>query len=840
MSIIDIPVINSTLVSPRLIELRKQFMQNDIELLRREFEVYGVELSTEMLQLYVKTLIIYNANVTWDLKAISFRSMSMNYSTGVVAPAQNPISYLVPVGIKSIDPITLSFMTEVEAKKLIMDHYTSTFSFRSGVEWTSSLDKNIFDGGLGYMTPFSQLGYVQLEANYISKYGKLDQGYVDMCGTINILFNRRQSLFAAQWNKNQTLDPKTLIPAIRSMFSYNPYTSTGIPYKSYYDYENLYLATQTKYFEPFMKPLTGYENHAILFTRFITGYNATRSTLITNVDYTGEELQAAIRSFPYPTNDTRTEYQKMFTNDAATDPNAALRSDDIAKLYRQAQVIKGFVESKGGHKSVVTAFFNLIAEAHASVMTTVNVLTEDFVSQFTKSLVIKNAPSGAISEAYIFLDNNFKVYTQSSYKTYPLNSNGDEAQMISGMNIINVGSGIRSFKVMGPLDSTYPFYYYSFSASGSTPSHLVKASAILGLQSLRNGFLYQDIERNFEPTFVGFPPEAIEKLESLATKQMAMFDLLDDVKLKNIYSKQMSIQTPKQPFNPMMPEYVTSYSYIDMLKTEAGDIPLIHPECEFAIKWQALHVEFVLLSSFYYHQFMSAIKPTVDDYNNRVGNYIAAIIAEMKTLSGVYSAAEADKFNKEKESSALELQLEKLKTGVFIDDQGREYWRPMTPDEKAAVDKMILQIETNLAQADENERIKLQNERFVEDANAEVIRLNSTAQQRVDAEAVEANERLQAQADTEWLKVNVKDLKAPTMKDIADYADARGIMLSESIVAWQNEYPFYIYNIPLAQEIEVMRKKIHDAEVYAAETLVQAKINEINITKALKEIFKLV
>lgn len=906
MSIVSVPIINATLVNPRLLDLRIKFIQNDVELLRRQFEVYGVELSTDMINLYVKTLILYNANVVWDMAAVTFRkSYQQTYTNSTHKMIFDaPFSVSLAKGVKSIDPITLSFISFDEAKKLIEAHVRT---IGKGYSTTTS----IFD-------VFDIRGYVERERDIQAKYGAFNLNYIPYNtqtpstptsnAPLSNTMNNSESLWYQQKATNTSnlfqglfsnpnLDMKSLIPAFTTMFQQNPYQTTGIPYKPYYDFQTLHFASIDYYLAVFRYKDTQDMAYVSTVPRYsdprkilrdmpLLGQYYSYATYLSNgqtvilgvqpettIPYVASsEIPTLSSSYPYPSTDTRSDYQKVFTNSSYTPDQVStqLNQDKTALLARRTKLNKEFIDARGGHPSIFVALIRLIAEAHASVMTPINIHYKEFYQSFTRVLAIcdlmydygngnystspsmqEYMPTGGsriiygvatnvVRQLYVFLNDNFRVETFTTNKTYT-GGKGDPVPAWTGYKeIVKTSNGIFSVKVTVPVDPAQSYPYYMVDPSVGLPTHLVKSPALLGIQRLRNGFLYQDIERNWEPTFVNFNQDVIGQLENIVTKQMAMYDLLDDVKLGNIYTKTVSQQVPVQPFNPSQPQYTTQTTSFDMLKTSEGEVPLIHPEEEFAIKWQALHAEFVLLSSFYHANFAQGVKPVIDDYNNRVAIVINKILTDMATLSASYSALEAQKLASEQEQTALEVKLAKLKSGIFIDDNGREYWRPLLPEEQDAVDKMIAQVQTNIATIEQNKVNEEQNKMLQAQADEARIKENEQAQAKADADALAQNIYLQNKANQDWLNENVLNIPAPTIQIISKYSDDADCTLTQSLEDWMNHYPYWIYNQSVAPQVEALRLKIKEAEEKSAEALVAAKINEIEITKAFKELFTII
>ncbi len=911
MALLNVPIVNSTLINAQLLEKRKQFIINDCELLRREFEVYGVELSEAVLDMYRKALIVYNANVVWDLRAVSFRmSYQQTYTNNthkMVFAA--PTTYQVPAGFKSVDPITLSFMSLAEFKTIAESHINSFFRYRA--PYVNSLIAPIYDNKTDIMSPFSLIGYAEIEANFQAKYGAfsfatyptLSGGNVGNAPLQNHLYHeayfqilphfRDRATHLVKLFQNPTLEPKSLIPEFKKMFSLNPYLNTGIPFQPYYDFEKLPYAAIDNYFLPFVPKQAGRDyldgRGNLLYgmmgmsAQFYPSSYTTATNPMTAVKPTDAEIAALKASYPFPATDTRTEYQKAFTYSTFTADamSKTLNADDISKAYRVSEMNKLFIESHGGHPSLFQNLFWIISEAHASVMTTVNVMSLEFASTFRRSLVItqsiykyrstttpyiytesttQNSYSGTFMskyekpmKIYIFLNDNFSVSV-----------GGTVWPMWEGMRTISMASNPV---VKVPLDPVQPFPYYMIDGSDPTSkSHLAKCPAMIGLQKLRNGFLYQDIARQFEPTFVKFNSEAIGQLESLASKQIAVYDLLSDVKAGNIYTKAITTSAQKVPFNPLMPEYVMTTSYTDVIKTSEGDMPIIHPDMEYQIKWTQLHSEMIIQSAFYYHRFMTAAQVTLDEYNNKVASYINNLIAEMKTLSTVYVQGEADKLAAEIAQTKLEVTLEKLKNGVFINDNGVEYWRALLPEEKIEMDKMVARIQLNLdteylnkereianalaqkavdeAQIRENDDLQRmvdlgtiqQNAIYQQEADAAMIAANIEAQRVADLKRAQVNTQLMEE-DSQWKRDNVDNIKKPTLNDLYLIAKANNTVMSEAILIWENQHPFYSYNANLLLQIVELKKQVAKMEYNTGDALIQAKINSSGLAAVLIEWF---
>jgi len=388
----------------------------------------------------------------------------------------------------------------------------------------------------------------------------------------------------------------------------------------------------------------------------------------------------------------------------------------------------------------------------------------------------------------------------------------------------------------------------------------------MGLQKLRNGFLFQDISRNFEATFVSFDVESINTLQELVSKQVSLYDLSGDVRDGVIYTKVITKSEPKQPFNPSQPEYVTTTSHVDFMKTPQGDIPIIHPELEYSIKWQQIHRELVIQSAFYYSRFMQLINNTVSEYNNRTASYISKLLQEMATLSTSYVQAEADRLKVELDQTALEISLEKLRTGVYIDDNGKEYWRKLLPEEQAEVNKLIAKIEKNieterlnadilvanaLTQNKVDEQIILANDEAQRIVDLKAIDLNAQYQREADARAMLANEAAQIVAnekqaminadimrnDLEWKHNNIDSIKLPSMTQLHAISKAQNVVISEALTYWENSHPFYSYNSGLVIELDVLRRKILKAEVETANILIEAKLANAGVAMAIMDLF---
>lgn len=895
MALVNVPIVNSTLINAELLQKRKECIISDCELLRREFEVYGIELSDQVLDMYRKAVIVASANVVWDLKATSFRGAHFqNYTNGTYNLQFQPRVYQVPIGIKSVDPITLSFMTIEEFKSIVNGHLKALWPLKAPyMNYTNSsqLDPHcypIFDNKTPDMHPFSHINDLQIEANYQSLYGAFDfktysssvakpantERYVNMMYEINRVFAERT--YITKLFQNPSLQFMSLIPMFKFMYERNPYNQNGIPFKTYYDYDKIHFASLEKYFEGFtngiqarsrltglgllLSGLTGYTRNDTLGS-FSNGRLMSHMTV--NPASVAEWNNAGIR-FQQMTYEY-TAAQKAFTYSTMTTTQLGnyINTDPVSQTYRRALAYKQLVDSKGGSPSLIVNLFRIIAEAHASIMTTINILNYDFIKQFKQSLVIENA-DGSIRDVYIFLNNNFRVEYYKYNKSY--SGGGDIHVMYDGPNAIRLGSTIASVKVVVPVDPSQPFPYYHITPNGTTPTHMVKITALLGIQKLRNGFLYQDIERNFDPTFVNFDNNAITQLESLVSKQVAMYDLLEDVKSGTIFTKVITESVQKVPFNPSMPEYVTKTTYVDYMKTSEGEMPIIHPDNEQQIKWTQIHAEMVVQSSFYYHKFIQAVTPLIDQYNQRVSSYISKITAEMKTLSMSYVATEAAKLKAEMDRTKMEIALEKLKSGVFINDNGVEYWRKLLPEEVTAMNEMIAKIEANIAQEDLNAEIAVKNalrQKEVDEAQIKAndeaqrladmrqIELNKQYQAQVDAQVVEANRKAQEAADermriinqtifeedSQWKRDNIDNVKCPTYGDLNKIATENDTCLSDALIIWENNHPYYSYNGPLLLEVEALRNDIIQLEIQTAEKLIYAKTQQAKMAEAIMKIF---
>lgn len=920
MALVNVPIVNTTLVNANLIEKRKQFIINDCEMLRREFEVYGVDLSDAVLDMYRKALILYNANVVWDLRAVSIRqTYQQTYTNNTHKFVYGtPTTYQVPAGILSIDPITRSFMSDVEFKNLAEGHIKALFRWFSPQRSSDMTLATIFENFSTELNPFSLITYTQLEANYQAKYGAFNfsvfpfgpnaynpttnapvqnNEYHEFFFAIQKIFQER-STYLVKLFQNPTLEMKSLIPEFKKMFALNPYQVNGIPYNPIYNFESIHFASVDKYFNPYSLTASNrmYANSNQLFlmgmkslsnpfqpSSYTSGYTQNIATMNPTTDSEIASLQA---SYPYPATDQRSDYQKAFTYSSYSPDSAsvALNKNTVAVMARRVEKNKEYITAKGGNTSIVQNLFWIIAEAHASVMTPINVLSLDYARTFKRSFVVtrtiytyrqgtwndysyqttttKNTAYGTlvgeevtVVKMYVLLNDNFR-----------LKINGNIQPMWEGLKTIS-DAYPNTFEITIPLDITQPFPYYLIDAASSSKSHLIKSSSFLGIQKLRNGFLYQDIARNFDPTFINFDPTTIDKLESLASKQIAIYDILTDVKNGDIYTKAITTSEPKQPFNPYQPEYVNTTVYKDVIKTEQGEINVVHPEMGYECKWSQVHAELVLQSSFFYNQFMLAAQSTVDVYNNRVASYIMKLLNEMKTLSTTYVQDEADKLSLELAQTKLEVTLEKLKTGVFIDDQGREYWRPLLPEEQTAMNEMIATIQSNINQENVNKDIEIQNalaQKAIDEAqikeNDEAQRLadmdaiekNIMYQKLVDEKAIQDNEDAQRlsdlkqmsrnnliiEEDSQWKKDNVDNIVAPTISDIKIISEQNNnIILTEALKFWENAHPFYSYNDKLVLQIDQLRANITKAQNIAADQLIQYKLEQAGLVRALMSIF---
>ena len=893
MTIVNVPIVNSTLVNAALIEKRRQFIVNDCELLRRKFEIYGLELSDEVLQQYVKSLIIFNANVVWDLRAASYRRgvvSNPTYNT-MKFSFKTPVTYSVPSGIKSIDPITLSFMSFEEAKSLIEGHISGTHIFKAPEQISGGVAakvENIFDN-TRFLSPFSLTGHTQIEASFQALYGTLNlnsftmvqsgsnwyqpsnyplqniryQGYSDQ---IEGYFRARAAI--SQTFQNPTLKPSSLIPLISGILSSTD--SQSIPFHPLIDFEKIHYFGMTRYLvgstagqsntffasasmstDSPVRPVASFVAFNYNDQTTINNWNnASRSGIyaqsLKNMPTVQDEASLAA-SYRFPSTDTRTDYQKVFSYSTYTPDNAsaALNGHGPCLIARKTELGRQFVERFGGHKSIVQNLLWTLMEAHSFVNPFIDIirkpksngyadafingssLNQFFFGDFRK--VIVNFPNPVVAdysgirplpemEIYLMLNDNFSL-------TYLPNGQKYSASQLSANTTIN-----SSYNINVPLDPAQPFPYYKISTvSGSIKNHVVSPQIIMGLQKLRNGFLFQDISRNFEATFVSFDVESINTLQELVSKQVSLYDLSGDVRDGVIYTKVITKSEPKQPFNPSQPEYVTTTSHVDFMKTPQGDIPIIHPELEYSIKWQQIHRELVIQSAFYYSRFMQLINNTVSEYNNRTASYISKLLQEMATLSTSYVQAEADRLKVELDQTALEISLEKLRTGVYIDDNGKEYWRKLLPEEQAEVNKLIAKIEKNieterlnadilvanaLTQNKVDEQIILANDEAQRIVDLKAIDLNAQYQREADARAMLANEAAQIVAnekqaminadimrnDLEWKHNNIDSIKLPSMTQLHAISKAQNVVISEALTYWENSHPFYSYNSGLVIE----------------------------------------
>jgi len=357
---------------------------------------------------------------------------------------------------------------------------------------------------------------------------------------------------------------------------------------------------------------------------------------------------------------------------------------------------------------------------------------------------------------------------------------------------------------MGAIDpmyitSGYKLFYDLNKSQYSFPPYFPRLIST-GEFQVRNGYLYADALTQFELEFFKFPDSTIDKLATVVSFQAGVETLKEDIKNgviisqneNGVYKSYFIENGIKQPFlHPVTLKEITSTQYMNEMIFESLTV------------WAEAKKE---IDAF--------IEPMriKNDYNFQKA-YEAYLRGEA-TLKG---------------PEAIALFEKKLLTGIFYSENGFQYWRAFTLLELKLIEKMKSNSLLSKEQADINVNIIAQNAIYQEQANASILKEN---EDKVAIAKIMAEAELKVMADNDLAK-----MVAPTIGYLVSRAEIEGGVPTDILQKWVNENPYYYLRDDTKLAVEKLLTQLTQIEQGVTTALVADIVAEVEMTKALKELF---
>jgi hypothetical protein len=322
---------------------------------------------------------------------------------------------------------------------------------------------------------------------------------------------------------------------------------------------------------------------------------------------------------------------------------------------------------------------------------------------------------------------------------------------------------------------------------------------------IRNGYLFADASNFYELNFMKFTSSIIDKLATLTVLQSSIEQLIADIKSKEILLETSVDSSGVYTFKSVYWEFGVKKEFVHPISLK----PILATEylweliVESAIAWGGADTEIEL--------FLANLKVMNDNsYQKAYETYLRGIAV----LAGPEAIA------------AYEL---KLKTGIFYSQNGFDYWRAFTPLEL----NLIAKFKSNALLAkdisDQNILILAQNKVYQDQVNAQVVKEN---QDKIAIAKIMAEAQLKTIADSELAKMVV-----PTLEYLFARAEREGGVLTDALVRWVKENPYYYLRADTKEAVEKLLANLTEIEQKVTTSLVADKLAAMNITIALQEMF---
>lgn len=319
---------------------------------------------------------------------------------------------------------------------------------------------------------------------------------------------------------------------------------------------------------------------------------------------------------------------------------------------------------------------------------------------------------------------------------------------------------------------------------------------LAGSYRVRNGLLYSSAKNLYQLEFIEYPITIKEKLETLIFQMESVKALKEDIETKYYY-----MINNKWYYT----ENGIQYEFVHPVSLKPITVLSYYAEIlfEMCVTWFNAQKEI--------DTFLEKKKTENEQaYNDAYMNFLRG----NATITGPEALAQFE---------------EKLKTGIFYNENGFEYWRKYTPLELSLIEKM---------KADAVKNLEIYN------LNQDIIKQNKENQDKVNQAVIDSNNQImelaKALARSEMKQIAdeiIRKTPVPTVEYIVSRAEKEEKIPTIVLQEWVNENPYYFAIPELKNAVDSILKSLTDAEQRVTTAIVANIVSEINYTKALNELF---
>lgn len=339
-----------------------------------------------------------------------------------------------------------------------------------------------------------------------------------------------------------------------------------------------------------------------------------------------------------------------------------------------------------------------------------------------------------------------------------------------------------------------------------------------------NGVLYSDASKFYELEFIRLSPEILAMMDKLEAMQLGIQQLRDELfvqkRFKDVYTV---VSYGGRSFDAICSYYTDDNGIVTQF---------MHPIKGVWHRGVAYFYEMIADAMALYKKIDTALKTMLNDRQER--NNLAYDAAYQNFLRGEATL---------KGPEALAAFEEKTRTGVFYMKDGYEYWRAYTQEEQLVINELNRQLIANEQQIQTNLSIEEQNRAAQEAADNAVIAQNAEYQRLADQAVIDSMKAEQEALDSQITAENnalinhINGIVPPGIELVSKIADDNGLILSQALVKWMNDNPYYVHNPTVKAVVDNLAAEIQQAEEMVSTRMITNAIIDEEFTKALEELF---